>query len=66
MPHAIPLKNKNNCIAITNGPREVEPLREMGYKYVGVELTSHSDVMGTNKIVTSELGAKLRKIAGVK
>ncbi|MFX0132548.1 MAG: Ni-sirohydrochlorin a,c-diamide reductive cyclase catalytic subunit [Candidatus Hodarchaeota archaeon] len=66
LPHAIPLKNRKNCIAITNGPREVEPLREMGYKNVGVELTSHSDVMGTNKIVTSELGAELRKIAGVK
>ena len=66
LPHAIPLKNRRNCIAITNGPREVEPLREMGYQYVGVELTSHSDVMGTNKIVTSELGAELRKIAGVK
>ncbi|MFX1451862.1 MAG: Ni-sirohydrochlorin a,c-diamide reductive cyclase catalytic subunit [Promethearchaeota archaeon] len=65
LPHAIPLTNKEKCIVVTNGPREVEPLRELGYEYVGVELTSHSDVMGTNKIVTSELGLELRKIAGV-
>ena len=65
LPHAILLQNKANCIAITNGPREVEPLKELGYKYVGVELTSHSNVMGTNRIVPSELGNEIRKIAGV-
>lgn len=65
LPHAIPLESKNNVMAITNGPREVEPLREMGYRYVGLELTSHSSVMGTNRIVTSELGNEIRKIVGV-
>jgi len=65
LPHAIPLKDKNNCIGVTNGPREVEPLRDLGFKYVGVEIASHSNVMGTDRIVPSELGTEIRKIAGV-
>ncbi|MHA1378822.1 MAG: Ni-sirohydrochlorin a,c-diamide reductive cyclase catalytic subunit [Candidatus Helarchaeota archaeon] len=63
LPHAIPLKNKGNCIGITNGPREVEPLRDLGYEYIGVELSSHSNVMGAEKIVPSELGTEIRRIA---
>ena len=66
LPHAIPLKDTTNCIGITNGPREVEPLRDLGFKYVGVELASHSNVMGTKNIVPSELGMEIRKLAGVK
>ncbi len=66
LPHAIPLQNKKGCIAVTNGPREVEPLKDLGFEHVSVELTSHSNVMGSKIIVPSELGTEIRKLSEVK
>jgi putative methanogenesis marker 13 metalloprotein len=59
MPHAVPLEKKR--ISVTNGPREVEPLRKMGYESVVVELDAHSLVVGVNTIVTSSFGEILRE-----
>ncbi|NMC60303.1 MAG: Ni-sirohydrochlorin a,c-diamide reductive cyclase catalytic subunit [Candidatus Methanofastidiosa archaeon] len=64
IPQALPVIDKES-IAVTNGPREVEPLKEAGYKYVTVEIASHSTVMGARNIVLSELGEAIRKAAGI-
>ncbi|KYC52570.1 MAG: Light-independent protochlorophyllide reductase subunit B [Candidatus Methanofastidiosum methylothiophilum] len=64
IPQALPVIYKDS-IAATNGPREVEPLKEEGYRYVTVEIASHSTVMGSRDIVLSELGDAIRKAAGI-
>jgi Ni-sirohydrochlorin a,c-diamide reductive cyclase subunit CfbD len=67
VPHAVPIETLNlEAIAITDGPRLVEPLKEMGYKYVVTELDAHSKTLGTNKIVESDFGKVLREILGLK
>ncbi|MHA1267443.1 MAG: Ni-sirohydrochlorin a,c-diamide reductive cyclase catalytic subunit [Candidatus Helarchaeota archaeon] len=62
IPQAIQLDSYSTTIAITNGPREVFPLRQLGCKLVGVELYSHSAVMGTRTVVQSELGKCIRTL----
>ncbi|MDY6930383.1 MAG: Ni-sirohydrochlorin a,c-diamide reductive cyclase catalytic subunit [Halobacteriota archaeon] len=62
-PHGVSLEDKR--IAITNGPREVEPLRKMGYEDVIVELDAHSLVVGVDNIVTSDFGSILRTLSDV-
>lgn len=64
IPQALPIIDKES-IAVTNGPREVHPLEDRGYKYVTVEIASHSTVMGTREIVLSELGEAIRNAAGI-
>ena len=64
IPQALPTIDKES-IAVTNGPREVHPLEDVGYKYVTVEIASHSTVMGTREIVLSELGEAIRNAAGI-
>ncbi|KYC45612.1 MAG: Nitrogenase component 1 type Oxidoreductase [Candidatus Methanofastidiosum methylothiophilum] len=64
IPQALPILNKES-IAVTNGPREVHPLEDAGYKYVTVEIASHSTVMGIRDIVLSELGEVIRDVAGI-
>ncbi len=62
VPHAVPIERINsNLLAITDGPRLVEPLKEIGYNYVVTELDAHSKTLGTNKIVKSDFGEVLRK-----
>ena len=48
-------------IAVTDGPRLVEPLKKLGYTYVVTELDAHSKTLGTNQIVPSDFGDALRK-----
>jgi hypothetical protein len=50
-------------ISVTNGPRQVLPLKEMGHKHVVVEIDLHPKTLGVNHIVESELGATLREMA---
>lgn len=65
VPHALPIETMNiDAMAITDGPRLVEPLREMGYKYVVTELDAHAKTLGTDKIVNSDFGEVLRQIMG--
>jgi Ni-sirohydrochlorin a,c-diamide reductive cyclase subunit CfbD len=45
---------------VTDGPRLVEPLKNMGYDWVVTELDAHSKTLGTNSIVDSDIGNILR------
>jgi putative methanogenesis marker 13 metalloprotein len=65
VPHAIPMDNLQGMevISVTNGPRQVEPLKEMGHNYVVVEIDLHPKTLGVSKIVESEFGATLREMA---
>lgn len=65
VPHAIPPQFLQGieCISVTNGPRQVEPLREQGHCYVVVEIDLHPRTLGVTHIVESELGAVIRSMA---
>jgi len=65
VPHAIPMDNIKDMelISVTNGPRQVLPLKEMGHEYVLVEIDLHPKTLGVSSIVESEFGATLREIA---
>lgn len=65
VPHAIPMDNLQDMevISVTNGPRQVLPLKEMGHEYVVVEIDLHPKTLGVNHIVESEFGATLRELA---
>jgi putative methanogenesis marker 13 metalloprotein len=62
VPHAVPascLKGME-IFSVTNGPRQVKPLREMGHDHVVVEIDLHPKTMGAKSIIESEFGATLR------
>lgn len=65
VPHAIPMDHISHMeiISVTNGPRQVLPLKEMGHRHVVVEIDLHPKTLGVNHIVESELGATLREMA---
>lgn len=61
VPHAIPVETLDiETLAITDGPRLVEPLKEIGYTYVVTELDAHAKTLGTDKIMASDFGDFLR------
>jgi len=64
VPHAIPPEYTEGveCFSITNGPRQVAPLREIGHKHVMVEIDLHPKTLGVREIVESEFGAVLRSL----
>lgn len=62
VPHALPIEKLNaKSIAITDGPRLVEPLKKLEYTWVVTELDAHSKTLGTDKIVPSDFGTVLRE-----
>jgi len=62
VPHALNIeKLKGKLIAITDGPRLVEPLKNLGYTWVITELDAHAKTLGTDKIISSDFGTALRK-----
>ena len=65
VPHALPMDHIKNMelFSITNGPRQVIPLKEMGHQHVAVEIDLHPKTLGINHIVESEFGATLRELA---
>ncbi len=65
VPHAIPpLYTKGICCySITNGPRQVAPLKEIGHQFVVVEIDLHPKTLGVRHVVESEFGAVLRSLA---
>ncbi len=65
VPHAIPMDHLGNMqvISVTNGPRQVLPLKEMGHEHVIVEIDLHPKTLGVDSIVESEFGATLREVA---
>ncbi|WP_292364255.1 MULTISPECIES: Ni-sirohydrochlorin a,c-diamide reductive cyclase catalytic subunit [unclassified Methanoculleus] len=64
VPHAVPPEYTEGIevFSITNGPRQVEPLREMGHRHVMVEIDLHPKTLGVRDIVASEFGAVLRSM----
>ncbi len=64
VPHAIPAEYTDGIevISITNGPRQVAPLRELGHRFVLVEVDLHPKTLGVRTIVESEFGAVLRSM----
>jgi Ni-sirohydrochlorin a,c-diamide reductive cyclase subunit CfbD len=64
VPHAIPPEYTNGieCFSVTNGPRQVEPLRTIGHRHVMVEVDLHPKTLGVKNIVESEFGAVLRSL----
>ncbi|HQD23859.1 MAG TPA: Ni-sirohydrochlorin a,c-diamide reductive cyclase catalytic subunit, partial [Methanoculleus sp.] len=64
VPHAVPPEYTEGIevFSITNGPRQVEPLREMGHRHVMVEIDLHPKTLGVREIVESEFGAVLRSM----
>ncbi len=64
VPHAIPSHYLEGieCFSITNGPRQVGPLKEQGHAHVMVEVDLHPRTLGVTQIVESEFGAVLRSL----
>ena len=66
VPHSLPIEDIDAVtIAITDGPRLVEPLKNLGYTYVVTELDAHSKTLGTDKIVPSDFGDALRGLMDI-
>jgi len=65
VPHAVPPEFTNGieCFSVTNGPRQVEPLRMIGHQHVVVEVDLHPKTLGVRRIVESEFGAVIRSLA---
>ncbi len=64
VPHAIPPEYTEGIevFSITNGPRQVEPLKSIGHEHVVVEVDLHPKTLGVRSIVESEFGAVLRSL----
>ncbi len=64
VPHAVPPEYTEGIevFSVTNGPRQVAPLREMGHRHVMVEIDLHPKTLGVRDIVESEFGAVLRSM----
>jgi putative methanogenesis marker 13 metalloprotein len=64
VPHAIPPEYTGGveCFSITNGPRQVAPLKAIGHRHVMVEIDLHPKTLGVRSIVESEFGAVLRSL----
>ena len=65
VPHAFPIEDfDTESVAITDGPRLVEPLKDLGYTHVVAELDAHSKTLGTDEIVLSDFGGMIRAAIG--
>lgn len=66
VPHAVPQEYTAGIetISVTNGPRQVAPLKDLGHAMVVVEVDLHPKTLGVRSIVESEFGAVLRSVAG--
>ena len=65
VPHAFPIEEFDvESIAVTDGPRLVEPLKDLGYTHVVAELDAHSKTLGTDEIVFSDFGGMIRSAIG--
>ena len=63
VPHALPIEELDlKTIAVTDGPRLVEPLKKLGYDMVVAELDAHSKTLGTDSIVSSDFGETIKKV----
>jgi putative methanogenesis marker 13 metalloprotein len=64
VPHAIPPAYTQGieCFSVTNGPRQVSPLRAIGHQHVIVEIDLHPKTLGVTTIIESEFGAIMRSL----
>ncbi len=64
VPHAIPPNYTENIeiFSVTNGPRQVEPLHEIGHQHVVVEIDLHPKTLGVHEIIASEFGETIRSL----
>jgi putative methanogenesis marker 13 metalloprotein len=64
VPHAVPPEYTKGVevFSVTNGPRQVEPLRMLGHRHVIVEVDLHPKTLGVRHLVESEFGAVLRSL----
>jgi putative methanogenesis marker 13 metalloprotein len=64
VPHAVPPEYTKGIevFSVTNGPRQVEPLRMLGHQHVIVEVDLHPKTLGVRHLVESEFGAVLRSL----
>ena len=64
VPHALLMEPfaEMELFSITNGPRQVAPLKEMGHQHVMVEIDLHPKTLGVADIVPSEFGDTLRAV----
>ena len=64
VPHAVPpnYTEGKEIFSVTNGPRQVEPIRDLGHQHVVVEVDLHPKTLGVHEIVESEFGAVLRSL----
>lgn len=60
VPHAVDIQNEKEIISITNGPREVQPLKKLGHDRVILEKDLHTKSMGRESITESKFGKILR------
>ena len=61
VPHAFYVEELDcETIAVTDGPRLVQPLNELGYSHVIAELDAHSKTLGVDEIVDSDFGMMIR------
>jgi putative methanogenesis marker 13 metalloprotein len=64
VPHAVPMRTLSNktIFSVTNGPRQVLPLKQLGHAHVMVEIDLHPKTLGVSHVVPSELGDTLRAV----
>lgn len=64
VPHAISPEYLEGIevFSVTNGPRQVEPLKEFGHDHVVVEIDLHPKTLGVRDIVESEFGDVIRSL----
>ncbi len=64
VPHAVPYEAMKDMeiFSITNGPRQVQPLRDAGHRHVMVEVDLHPKTLGVRGMVESEFGETLRSL----
>ena len=65
VPHAVPpvYTEGIEVFSVTNGPRQVEPLKDLGHRHVVVEIDLHPKTLGVRSLIESEFGAVLRSLA---
>jgi putative methanogenesis marker 13 metalloprotein len=64
VPHALPYDaiRGMEIFSITNGPRQVEPLKNIGHQHVMVEIDLHPKTLGVTGMVESEFGSTIRSM----
>lgn len=61
VPHAVPRLIKDD-ILVTDQPRQLRNYIDNGFKMAIGEISTHADVMGTSRVLTTEFGDTLREV----